>query len=306
MQQVQPDTELSPEGIGPTVSRSGLSAIQMLYPPSRSEAVDKLVQALAKAQGEIGDIPRNRTVTVRPKSGGQEYQFKYATLSAIIDAIRKPLSEAGLAYTQIISHDADTGFYVLTTTLWFGNQFLSSKTPIIVEGSTNQQFGSALTYMKRYALAAILGIAADEDDDGNAADGNEIKAVKDKAPKAPAPDPISSGIKKDIPDRFTDEGKPIPQVKDRIVDLVGQNFSSELIKVPLLADESGSDWMAWGQAFMSMARNAPDQASLAKLERENAMPMSNMKDQAPKMFTNMTLALIKVKKALEKEANEPK
>ncbi len=266
----------------------------MLYPPSRSEAVDKLVQALAKAQGEIGDIPRNRTVTVQPRSGGQPYQFKYATLSAIIDAIRKPLSSNGLAYTQIISHDAETGYYILTTTLWFGNQFLSSKTPIIAEGQTNQQFGSALTYMKRYALAAILGIAADEDDDGNAADGNEIKAVADKKPKAPAPDPISSGL----PQKQA-RNDPPPQTEDNIQKIVGEIFVPELIKVPLLADESGSDWMAWGQAFMAMARNAQDRASLMKLEKENAMPMFNMKDQAPKMFTNMTLALIKVKKALE-------
>src|SRR6266404_1710003 len=253
MQQVQPDMELPHEGIGPTVSRSSLSAIQMLYPRSRSEEVDKLVQALAKAQGTFPEIERNRTVTVRPKSGGQEYQFKYATLSAIIDAIRKPLSNNGLAYTQIISHDAETGYYILTTTLWFGNQFLSSKTPIIAEGQTNQQFGSALTYMKRYALAAILGIAADEDDDGNAADGNEIKAVADKKPKAPAPDPISSGPQRNPMHRRPDEtgeeyefrtktGEFAPK-KDKIVDLVGQNFSTELIKVPLLADESGADWM---------------------------------------------------------------
>src|SRR6266576_3219023 len=300
MQQVQPDTELSPEGIGPTVSQYVPSNWTSILQTNRSAEVDKLVQALAKAQGEIGDIPRNRTVTVQPRSGGQPYQFKYATLSANIDAIRKPLSSNGLAYTQIISHDAETGYYILTTTLWFGNQFLSSKTPIIAEGQTNQQFGSALTYMKRYALAAILGIAADEDDDGSAADGNEIKAVADKKPKAPAPDPISSG-----PSKGVAVGRPL-MAEDNLIDIVGQNFSTELIKVPLLADESGADWMAWGQAFMAMARKAPDQASLMKLEKENEMPMSNMKDQAPKMFANMTLALIKVKKALEKEANEPK
>src|SRR5258708_5425436 len=260
MPQAQPDTELSPEAIGPIVSRSSLSAIQMLYPPSRSEEVDSLVEALAKAQGAFPEIERNRTVTVQPRSGGHAYQFKYATLSAIIDAIRKPLSEAGLAYTQIISHDADTGFYVLTTTLWFGNQFLSSKTPIIAEGQTNQQFGSALTYMKRYALAAILGIAADEDDDGNAADGNEVKGVVDKKPKAPAPDPISSG-KQNLKEAYSgDSNQPLPVDNiERAVGPIAGNaailnelglFSPDLIKVPLLADESGSDWMAWGQAFM--------------------------------------------------------
>jgi len=252
--------------------------------------------ALAKAQGQIGDIPRNRTVTVQPKSGGQAYHFKYATLSAIIDAIKKPLSDNGLAYTQIITHDADGGFYVLTTTLYHGNQFLSSKVPLIAEGGTNQQFGSALTYMKRYALAALLGIAADEDDDGNAADGNaadgnEIKVVADKAkiaPKAPAVDPISTVVQRRV-DQISNSTHATPP-----------NFSPERIEVPLLADSSGTDWMAWGQTFMAAARNAPELDSLMLLEEENKMALKNMEKYAPKMYANMTLALIKVRKALER------
>ena len=259
---------------------------------SRSADIGDLMLALAKAQGQIGDIPRNRTVTVQPKSGGQAYHFKYATLSAIIDAIKKPLSENGLAYTQIITHDADGGFYVLTTTLYHGNQFLSSKVPLIAEGGTNQQFGSALTYMKRYALAALLGIAADEDDDGNAADGNEIKAVADKAktaPKTPAADPISTGVKP--PPNTTVSGNAATQ---------NLSFTPERIEVPLLADSSGTDWMAWGQTFMAAARSAPDPDSLLMLEEENKMALKNMEKYAPKMYANMTLALIKVRKALER------
>ena len=218
-------------------------------------------------------------MTVRPKSGGQEYSFKYATLSAIIEAIKKPLADNGLAYTQVLSHDADGGFYVLTTTLHCDNQFLSSKVPLIAEGGSNQQFGSALTYMKRYALAALLGIAADEDDDGNAADGNEIKAVADKAPKAPAPDPISTGK------------KPKPETLEV---LNNSSFSAELVKVKMLPDQTASDWMSWGQEFMAMARLAPDKDGLSELEKANAMPLHNMETGAPKMFTNLSLALIKV------------
>jgi len=158
--------------------------------------------------------------------------------------------------------------------------------------------------MKRYALAALLGIAAEEDDDANIADGNEIKGVVDKVPKSPKPDPISSGkpgrILNDID--MMPSNRPLP---DNIDKLIGENsFSPALIKVPLLPDESGSDWMAWGQAFMATARSAPDVASLVSLEKENEMPITNMRDQAPKMFTNMTLALIKVKKALEKTETE--
>lgn len=278
--------------------------------------------ALAKAQGEIGDIPRNRTVTVQPRSGGQSYHFKYATLSAIIDAIKKPLSGNGLAYTQAISHDAEGGFYVLTTTLYCGEQWISSKVPLIAEGGSNQQFGSALTYMKRYALAALLGIAADEDDDGNAADGNEVKALADKPhgprlsppPKVPAPDPITTGRQQtrleapniaphgDLrkpPGTSVFPGDMSEERREDYPKLV-PIFIAGPVPVPLTADQNGADWMAWGQSFMAIARTAPDAESLAALEKSNAVPMKNMESQAPKMYTNMTLALIKVRKALER------
>lgn len=269
-----------------------------------------MVKALAKAQGAIGDIPRNRTVTVTPRSGGQSYKFKYATLSAIIDAIRKPLSDNAVAYTQVISHDADGGYYLLTTTLHCGEQYLSSKVPLIAEGGTNQQFGSALTYMKRYALAALLGISADEDDDGNAADGNEIKAMVSQPPKTPAPDVITTGPQtrgdaittgpQTRGDAITGTPMKAQQAVDRLEALVGKNFVAAKLDVPLLPDESGSDWMKWGQSFMATAREAPNQTSLYAFEKANEMPLKNMELQAPKMFTNLTLALIKLRKVLEK------
>jgi hypothetical protein len=256
---------------------------------TRSDDIGDLMTALAKAQGEIPDIERNRTVTVTPRSGGAGYSFRYATLSAILAAIKKPLADHGISRTQILSHDSDGGYYVLTTTLHHGNQYISSKVPLIAEGATNQQFGSALTYMKRYALAAMLGISADEDDDGNIADGNTIVAAQEKpskAPKAPAPDPISTG-------------KPKP---DKLEALVGSAFSAAKIDVPLLADESGSDWMAWGQAYIAMARCAMDADMLGKLAINNNVPLANMKISASKMYDNLQLALLKVQKALEKES----
>jgi len=242
---------------------------------------------LAKAQGAFPEIERNRTVKVTPRSGGAGYSFKYATFSNILTAVRKPLSDNGLAFTQIISHDSVGGFYVLTTTLHHGNQYLSSKVPLIAEGGSNQQFGSALTYMKRYAFASMLGISADEDDDGNAADGNEIVASQEKvkAPKPPAADPISTG-------------KPLETELTRT-----HMFSSSKIDVPLLADESASDWMKWGQTYIGVARSAPSPAALTALEQNNSVPLANMKISAPKMYDNLTLAMTKVRGSLKETAN---
>lgn len=245
--------------------------------------------ALAKAQGAFPEIERNRTVRVATRAGG-DYSFKYATLSAIFTAVRKPLSENGISFTQLLSHDSDGGYYVLTTTLHHGNQYISSKVPLIAEGATNQQFGSALTYMKRYAFAALLGLSADEDDDGNIADGNTVVSAQDKVPaktpKTPAPDPISTG-----------KSKSIIHPADGLTRT--HMFSANKIDVNLLDDESGSDWMRWGREYMEMARAAPTADDLKRLEESNKTPLANMKLNAPKMFDNLTIALTKVKGLLE-------
>jgi hypothetical protein len=145
------------------------------YPPAPAvpSGIGALATALAKAQAGMVNPPRNREVEVKTKSGGS-YKFKYATLDAIIDAIRKPLTDNGLWFTQTLEN-GDGKYRLVTTLLHSSGQSLRSETPLLLQDAGNQAFGSALTYMRRYALTAMLGVAADEDDDGNAADGNEAK-----------------------------------------------------------------------------------------------------------------------------------
>ena len=160
-----------------------------LQPPAVGAPIDKIAAALAKAQSCLSNPERNREVTViSKKNPGVRYTFKYATLDRIIDHVRKPLTDNGLWFTQTLE-TADGGKYKLVTTLLHeSGQFIRSETPLLVEESSNQAFGSALTYMRRYALTAMLGIAADEDDDTNRADGNTIKGAKNVEGKTTKPD----------------------------------------------------------------------------------------------------------------------
>lgn len=150
----------------------------------QSEQIDKLAEALAKAQAAITSPPRNREVTVKSDKGS--YKFKYATLDGIIEHVREPLTKNGLWFTQTLAN-GDGKYRLVTRVVHSSGQWVGSETPLFVMPNnkgemTNQAFGSALTYMKRYALAAILGIAADEDDDANEADGNTVESSKDRAP----------------------------------------------------------------------------------------------------------------------------
>lgn len=150
----------------------------------RSPEVGELAAALASAQGQFPEVPRNRSVSVSTRSGGT-YQFRYASLDAILAAVRRPLAENGLAISQLVESGNGATIPVLRTVLMHkSGQWIESVAPIISAGG-NQEFGSALSYMRRYALSALLGIASQEDDDGNVADGNHVGEVA--APEAEDP-----------------------------------------------------------------------------------------------------------------------
>lgn len=141
-----------------------------------SECIDKLAEALAAAQGEFTNPDRNREVRVETKSGG-EYRFTYSTLDCVMDMARPILARHGLSITQPPTV-RDGQVIVLTRLMHASGQWQEEEIPVRPESFGPQQIGSAITYLKRYAYCGMLGIASDEDDDGNGASGNEIKTTQ--------------------------------------------------------------------------------------------------------------------------------
>ena len=127
---------------------------------NRSEHIGGLAKALATAQGQIEDAVKSKT--------NPHFRSAYADLAAVRAAIQKPLSENGLAYTQLLSTSADG--LTIETMLIHGDsgEFISEALTLPLAQPSSQAIGSAASYGRRYSLMAILGIAAD-DDDGNAA-----------------------------------------------------------------------------------------------------------------------------------------
>lgn len=123
----------------------------------------ELYSALSKAQGAFTNPPKNKTAMIYPKNGKQPYSYKYADLADIITMIRPVLVQHGLSVTQTI--DRDPGGATLTTLIAHtSGQSIKSSFPLQLNMSP-QEFGSQLTYYRRYTLCSALGIAADEDDD---------------------------------------------------------------------------------------------------------------------------------------------
>jgi hypothetical protein len=128
----------------------------------QSDAVEKLAEALAAAQGEIVGAVKDKT--------NPHFRNQYADLSSIWDACRGPLSSHGLAVAQTTRADEKGGLVLVTTLLHASGQWISGDLPILgdCDSKTAQAIGSAITYGRRYGLAAMVGVCP-EDDDGEAA-----------------------------------------------------------------------------------------------------------------------------------------
>jgi len=140
--------------------------------PMQSETIGKLAEALSKFQGSLKQPKLSKSVKVATKDG-RSYTFQYADLAACISAAAPELQKNGLAVIQTIQ-----GQVLVTTLAHSSGEFVTSQLPLhqgTLSSNAFQQIGSMITYLKRYAYCAILGIVADEDDDANAACGNQVE-----------------------------------------------------------------------------------------------------------------------------------
>lgn len=122
-----------------------------------SEQINELAAALAKAQGEIQDAFKN--------AHNAHLKNNYADLGSVLKEVRAAFSKNGLSVTQFPSYDATNGVVTVTTMLLHSTgQWMRGEISAPCDKKTAQGVGSATTYCRRYALAAIAGIAQDDDD----------------------------------------------------------------------------------------------------------------------------------------------
>lgn len=142
-----------------------------------------LGDALAAAQADFPDIPKERTATVkgRSKSGTDyEYTYKYADFADVLKVIRPVLSKHGLSFSQPIRRKEIKSY--LVTILKHGAETLESDGLPIPEIMAPQELGSLLTYWRRYDFCSLIGVQPDEDEDGRrAAMGNNSKASRQQS-----------------------------------------------------------------------------------------------------------------------------
>lgn len=136
---------------------------------NQSENIGKLAEALAKAQGEMRGAIRD--------SANPFFKSKYADLAAVWDACRDALAKNSIAVVQ--SPQFGGAVPVLRTTIAHASgEWIAGDHPIVVAKQNDPQaLGSALTYARRYSLAAMVGIAT-VDDDAESAMGRTAETTK--------------------------------------------------------------------------------------------------------------------------------
>lgn len=156
-----------------------------------SNEVSNIFAAQVEMQSTLTDVGKDK----------KGYGYEYASFDSIVQHLRPLLSAHGLGFIQTATSDGD--YIGVTTRLihksgeWVEDTFTM---PLVTLAKMNnyQVAGSAITYLKRYGLSAIVGIAVDEDIDAS----GEQEKPKPQQQKAPAPAKSTDDDKKQLWNAF--------------------------------------------------------------------------------------------------------
>lgn len=165
----------------------------------RSDQINELAAALAKAQAKIRVAPKDSRARV-PLKDGKSYEYSYSTLADVLEACRAPLAENGIAVLQPVVSEGPA-VHITTLLAHSSGQWVEETLTMIAGDARPQSIGSCITYGRRYALGSMVGVVSEEDDDGAEAtrpthngNGHSRPAAPPPQRAAPQVDPASSAL----------------------------------------------------------------------------------------------------------------
>lgn len=182
----------------------------------KSEQINELAAALAKAQGQIEGAKKS--------SSNPFFKSKYADLAECWNTCREALTANEISVIQMPEEINENGRLNITTMLAHSSgQYISSTLTMTVAKLDPQAIGSAITYGRRYALAAMVGLAQEDDD------GEKAMARQEKKDKKPVESPINiTSVSENGAVRF------INGVQCQIKDKNGDWHDVEFLKIEVL------------------------------------------------------------------------
>ncbi len=204
-----------------------------------SERIGTIAAALARAQAELMNPEKTLTAVIRsPFPREDDRTFRYASLASGLDMVRKTLSQQEIATIQTTRTEQASGHIHLTTLLAHASgEWISSDLPVCPskEVDAPHRMGAALTYARRYALFALVGIAGEDDLD--------------------APDVVTGPLGAAEPQRASGaQGKPPRGILNRAPVLPPERSAELLDRLlgELAAQEEGDGLLAWAKVILPL------------------------------------------------------
>ncbi|MGY8681600.1 ERF family protein [Bradyrhizobium sp. UFLA05-153] len=201
-----------------------------------SEHIGAIAAALARAQAELTNPEKTLTAMIRsPFLRDDDRTFRYASLASGLDIVRKTLSQQEIATIQTTRIEAATGQIHLTTLLAHSSgEWISSDWPVCATRDVEapHRMGAALTYARRYALFALVGIAGEDDLDAPDA----LAGMPEAGPQGPGKAKPAKGVLNRAPVLGP------PQSAE-----LREQLLSQLAALPL-----GKDLLTWAKASIPL------------------------------------------------------
>jgi len=231
---------------------------------THSEQINEIAAALAKAQGKIEGAIK---AAENPGFKRGNSASKYADLSSVWDACREHLAANGISVIQAPRTEGDT-VTVETLLAHSSGQWVRDALSAAAADTRPQAIGSAITYLRRYALASMVGVAP-ADDDGEAAEGRDTKAGRPAAPTNAGPKPAdaAAAVRAAVKDPKVRKAAALGWMTDRFGDpkyrielarVLGRTFplDSEVVLQSVRELETLEQWIALAKATDSTENRA--------------------------------------------------
>ena len=217
-----------------------------------SESIANIAAALVQFQAEVKNPEK--------KGLNPHFKSKYAELDVIINTIRPTLEKHGLAFIQNpVQADGQVGVY--TVLIHKSGEYIQFDPVMIpLQKATPHQVGAALTYAKRYSLGAALGLATEEDKDGNDISQPQQRQKKQQPPSTnQAQQTTKQQAKAKTPEDRRKQGiEAIKALKEKI-GLTDKEFESLLFRETLFEDINKLDFEQVKNFYLFLSQNAPEE-----------------------------------------------
>ena len=207
--------------------------------PAPSSALQPLIEALVKF---------HKTVPAINKTASAQYG-KFADLETVLSTVTPHLIKNGLVISQVFEPSEGLEPILVTKLLHISGAELISRLPMVIGKGRNalHDFGGSCTYLKRYALLAMLGLTADMDMDGDFAD--DQPAAKSTAKPAAKVEGVSNS---DQPLSENDRNLCLGLIKELTPEGLASfcesfrrdfNLKPDARVAPALTSKKHQDWM---------------------------------------------------------------